>query len=87
MALYRACPKGRAICKGHKRYMGGIKDGHIECVTHITPTEFPKRIGTMLSHGQRSWYDIDEDASDGTEIVYQFAGFGMNGPTHGPCTK
>lgn len=36
--------------------------------------DYPQTLGTVLRDGQRSWYEIDYDASQGTEAVYRFLG-------------
>lgn len=71
--------------KGHKRYVGGIMDGRIEHLTMATPSDYPQTCGTMLRDGTRSWYEIDYDASEGTEVVYRFVGHGRDFP--GPETE
>lgn len=78
------CPKGRPTCKGHRVFRGGgSRDGDTECIDKVTIEEFPKRIGTLMIGDQRCWYERDTEASRGATVVYQFIGFGRNGPTHG----
>ena len=81
------CPKGRAICKGHRHFHGGMRDGDTECIDKAEPAEFPRIINSMLIQGQRCWYEIDPAHSHGNSIAYQFIGFGRNGPTHGGPTQ
>jgi hypothetical protein len=71
--------------KGHRRFVGGIRDGHVDHLIHATPSDFPQTIGTMslgtqLLGSQRSWYELDYDASDGAEAVYRFIGHGNRFP-------
>ncbi|HEY1157588.1 MAG TPA: hypothetical protein VGE95_15020 [Arthrobacter sp.] len=70
--------------KGHRRWIGGSKDGHIDHLIHAVPSDFPKSYGTMLRNGTRSWYEIDHAASEGTEVVYRFVGLGRNAPEAKP---
>jgi hypothetical protein len=65
---------------GHKRYVGGCMDGEISHLVHATPSDYPRMFGTLLRNGTRSWYEIDPDASDGTEVVYRFIGHGKDFP-------
>jgi hypothetical protein len=67
---------------GHRRYVGGTLDGHVAHLLHTTPSDYPQTIGTVLRDGQRSWYEIDYDASRGTEVVYRHIG---NGRTIEDC--
>jgi hypothetical protein len=67
--------------KGHKHYTGGgSMDGQVTATTAATPSDFPMTIGTVLRGGTRSWYEIDYDASEGTEVVYRFIGYGKEFP-------
>ena len=66
--------------KGHKRYTGGIMDGHVSHLLYADPSDYPQTTGTVLADGQRSWYEIDYDASAGTEVVYRFVGIGREFP-------
>lgn len=61
---------------GHRRYVGGSMDGHVAHLVYTTPSDYPQTVGTLLRDGQRSWYELDYDASDGTEAVYRFVGLG-----------
>jgi hypothetical protein len=61
---------------GHRRFTGGSMDGHVAHLLSTTPSDYPQTIGTLLRDGQRSWYQIDHDASKGTEVVYRFVGLG-----------
>jgi hypothetical protein len=67
-------------CKGHKRYIGGSMDGHVAHLVYATPSDYPQTYGTMLRDDTRSWYELDYDASDGTEAVYRFIGMGRDFP-------
>lgn len=67
--------------KGHKYYVGGCMDGNISHLVHAHPSDYPQTIGTILRDGQRSWYEIDYDASKGTEVVYRFIGISKEFPT------
>ncbi len=66
--------------KGHKRYIGGCMDGQIDHLVHAHPSDYPQTFGTLLRDGQRSWYEIDYEASRGAEIVYRFIGHGKEFP-------
>jgi hypothetical protein len=66
--------------KGHRRYVGGIMDGQVAHLVYAHPTDYPQTMGTVLRHGQRSWYEIDYEASEGTEVVYRFVGHGREFP-------
>lgn len=66
--------------KGHKRYVGGIMDGQITHMTGTHPTDYPLAFGTVLRHGQRSWYELDHEASVGTDVVYRCIGHGKTFP-------
>jgi hypothetical protein len=66
--------------KGHRRHVGGIMDGQVDHLTIAHPSDFPQTKGTLLRDGQRSWYEIDYDASVGTEVVYRFVGLGRDFP-------
>ncbi len=60
--------------KGHKRYIGGIMDGQVSHLVHADPSDYPQTLGTLKRDGQRSWYELDYEASEGTEAVYRFLG-------------
>ena len=64
--------------KGHRRWVGGCEDGHIDHLVHAASSDFPEPYGTMLRNGTRSWYEIDQEASQGTEVVYRFVGLGRD---------
>lgn len=66
--------------RGHRRYVGGSMDGHVAHLIHAHPSDYPQTFGTMLRQGTRSWYEIDYDASDGTEVIYRFIGLGREFP-------
>lgn len=66
--------------RGHKRYSGGIMDGHVAHLVHADPSDYPQTVGTLLRDGQRSWYELDYDASAGAEVVYRFVGLGAEFP-------
>lgn len=55
--------------KGHRRFAGGIMDGEISHLLYADPSDYPQTIGTLLRDGQRSWYEIDYEASEGTEAA------------------
>lgn len=66
--------------KGHKRYVGGRMDGDVYHLVCAHPSDYPQTFGTVLRDGVRSWYEIDYDASHGTEVVYRFIGMGRDFP-------
>ncbi|MEE4598260.1 hypothetical protein V2J94_41565 [Streptomyces sp. DSM 41524] len=66
--------------KGHKRYVGGCMDGHVSHMITRHPSYYPRTFGTLLRDGQRSWYEIDDEASEGSEVVYRFIGHGKTFP-------
>lgn len=61
---------------GHRRYVGGSMDGNVAHLVYTTPSDYPQTIGTLLRDGQRSWYELDYEASEGAEAVYRFVGLG-----------
>lgn len=65
---------------GHRYYVGGSLDGNVAHLAHATTSDYPQTVGTLLRDGQRSWYEIDYEASDGTEAVYRFVGIGREFP-------
>lgn len=67
-------------CKGHKHYHGGIMDGVVHHLTIAHPSDFPKSIGTLKRQGQRSWYQRDDDASEGTEVIYRLVAVSADRP-------
>ena len=66
--------------KGHKRYVGGCMDGEVAHLIYARPSDYPQTVGTLLRDGQRSWYEIDFEVSEGTEVVYRFMGNGREFP-------
>ena len=66
--------------RGHKRYVGGCMDGDVSHLFYADPSDYPQAFGTVLTAGQRSWYEIDYDASEGAEAVYRFIGLGREFP-------
>ena len=60
--------------KGHRRFVGGKKDGTVDHLLAVASGDYPQTWGTMLRGGQRSWYEIDYEASEGTEVVYRYLG-------------
>lgn len=66
--------------RGHRRYVGGPMDGHVDHLVHAAPSDYPQTMGTLLRDGARSWYEIDYDASEGHEVVYRFIGYGREFP-------
>jgi hypothetical protein len=60
--------------KGHRRYVGGRMDGQVSHLVYADPSDYPQTFGTVKRNGQRSWYEIDYEASEGTEAVYRFLG-------------
>jgi hypothetical protein len=62
--------------KGHRRFVGGIMDGQVDHLIHGAPSDYPQTIGTLLRDGQRSWYELDYEASEGAQAVYRFIGLG-----------
>lgn len=73
---------GRLDChKGHRFYVGGGSlDGQVTHLVYAHPSDYPQTIGTLLRSGARSWYELDYDASDGTNVVYRFVGVGPQFP-------
>lgn len=57
-------------------------DGQVQHLLSTHPSDYPQTMGTMLRHGQRSWYEIDYSASEGTEVVYRLVGVGKSFPPH-----
>lgn len=66
--------------KGHKYYVGGVMDGNVHHQVYADPSDYPQTFGTLLRNGQRSWYEIDYEASEETEVVYRFIGHGRDFP-------
>jgi len=66
--------------KGHAHYIGGIMDGQVKHLTIAHPSDYPMTFGTRLRNGQRSWYEIDYAASEGTTVVYRCIGHGKDFP-------
>ena len=66
--------------RGHKRYVGGIMDGQVSHLVHAAAGDYPQTMGTAVRNGQRSWYELDYEASEGTEAVYRFIGIGREFP-------
>lgn len=62
--------------KGHRIWRGGIMDGQVTHLVDAYSGDYPQTFGTILRHGQRSWYEIDYDASEGNEVVYRCVGVG-----------
>ncbi len=62
--------------QGHRRYVGGIRDGAVAHLIYATPSDYPLFQGTLLRDGVRSWYELDEAASDGKEVTYRCIGVG-----------
>lgn len=60
--------------KGHRHYIGGRMDGDVAHLTDAGPSNYPQVLSTTLNQGQRSWYEIDSEASAGTEAVYRHIG-------------
>ena len=50
--------------------------GQVAHLVYADPSDYPQTLGTLLRDGQRSWYELDYEASDGTEAVYRFIGHG-----------
>jgi hypothetical protein len=80
-------PPTRLGChKGHRYYTGGgSMDGQIHHLVHAAPSDYPQTVGTQtlgaaLGVGARSWYELDYEASEGTEVVYRFIGVGREFP-------
>jgi hypothetical protein len=66
-----------ATChKGHRYYVGGAMDGHVAHLVYAAPSDYPQTVGTYLRDGQRSWYELDHERSEGAEAVYRFVGLG-----------
>jgi hypothetical protein len=66
--------------KGHRRWVGGCMDGHVDHLIYAHPSDYPQTFGTMFRNGTRSWYEIDYEVSAGTEVVYRFIGHGREFP-------
>lgn len=66
--------------KGHRYYRGGKMDGQVTHLIDAFPGDYPQTFGTVLRQGQRSWYEIDYEASEGAEVVYRFIGLGREFP-------
>jgi hypothetical protein len=67
--------------KGHSYHIGGgIMDGKASHHLYATPSDFPMHKSTALTRGGRSWYEIDYEMSDGTDVVYRFVGNGREFP-------
>lgn len=72
--------------KGHRYYVGGgSMDGQVHHLVHAAPSDYPQTVGTQtlgaaLGVGSRSWYELDYEASEGTEAVYRFIGAGKTFP-------
>jgi hypothetical protein len=66
---------------GHRYYVGGIMDGQVSHLVYATPSDYPQTIGTLLHDGQRSWYELDYERSEQTEVRYRFVGLGREFPT------
>lgn len=81
MTVLPACDNPKH--KGHRHYVGGTMDGQTQHLVYATPSDYPMSFGTALRDGQRSWYEIDYDASHGTEVVYRFIGLGREFPRAG----
>jgi len=70
--------------KGHKRYVGGPRDGEVDHLVFATPSDYPQTVGShMIGRPTRSWYELDYDASTGVEAVYRFIGWGKEFPQRG----
>jgi hypothetical protein len=77
--------------KGHRRFIGGCMDGTVQHQIYADPSDYPQTIGTMalgnaLGRGTRSWYEIDYEASERTEVVYRHIGDGPAFP-QAPVTE
>ena len=81
------CSKFDHEHKGHRHWVGGSMDGHVDHLIYAHPSDYPQTFGTLLRNGTRSWYEIDYEASEGTEVVYRFIGMGRDfpGPTERPA--
>jgi hypothetical protein len=55
-------------------------DGQVAHLIGTHPSDYPQFFGTMLRNGQRSWYEIDYEASEGTDVVYRCIGHGREFP-------
>lgn len=55
--------------KGHRRYVGGSRDGDVEHLVSTTPTDFPF---TWWYPRTKELYERDLDG--GTEAIYRFVG-------------
>lgn len=79
--MRRKCEIGCTEHKGHKRYTGGgSMDGQVTATIFAHPSDFPQTFGTVLRAGTRSWYEIDYEASEGTDVTYGFIGTGRDFP-------
>jgi hypothetical protein len=67
--------------KGHRFHIGGVMDGVVQHLVYAHPSDYPRTFGTVKRDGQRSWYEIDQDASpSATEVVYRCIGVGEDFP-------
>lgn len=63
--------------KGHARFVGGLMDGQVSHQIHAHPSDYPICMGSALIGGGRSWYEVDQEASSRTEVVYRHIGDGL----------
>lgn len=80
-----ACEPDCTKHKGHRRYVGGPRDGAVDSLIYADPSDYPQTMGSILmdsadGKGTRHWYEIDYEASVGTEVVYRFVGWGKEFP-------
>lgn len=61
-------------------------DGTVTHQIYADPSDYPQTFGTVKRGGTRSWYEIDYEASSGTEVVYRFIGDGPEFP-EAPVTE
>jgi hypothetical protein len=58
--------------KGHRRFVGGFLDGHVDNMVSVTPSDFP----LFIRYPNGSFYERDLDG--GTEAIYRFRNGGEN---------
>lgn len=56
------CPKA---CRGHRRFVGGFLDGHVDHMACVTPSDFPM----FWRYPNGASYERDLDG--GTEAIYR----------------
>jgi hypothetical protein len=62
--------------KGHRIYVGGPQDGHIQAMLYAHSTDFPLIKEGIKRQGRRVRYERDMDG--GTDVVYRFTGYSLD---------